>query len=226
MKKYIVSLLICIFCCSVFADAQVGIYIGPRLGYRPAYGRGYRHKPQRGQQRDLPKFQPTVNVSFGYGFPNLDKNELPEFYNFYKGNATQQSGPVTGAIDYRFSRSMSIGVLISRGKVSVPYYDYNGTSSPAFTGSLENWSVMVNFMRYIPATEKITPYIRTAIGLNTWLQNYTDGQGNKINMDSSPSQLAYQAGLGADFYLSKNAGLFLKAGYGKYILHGGLTFKF
>ena len=207
------------------AEAQVGVYIGPRLGYGPGYGRGYRHRQQRPQQ-NLPPFQPTVNLSFGYGFPNLDKDQLPDFFNLYKGTTTSQTGPVTGAIDYRFSRNMSIGVLVTHGNVKVPYYNYNEPSSPVFTGSLDNWSVMLNFMRYIQATEKITPYIRTAIGINTWQQNYTDAQGNKVNMDGSPSDIAYQVGLGANFYLTKNAGLFLEAGYGKYILHGGLTFKF
>ena len=225
MTKYFIAISICIFSFVSFTDAQVGVYFGPRLGYRPPYG--YRHRPQRRQQRNIPRFQPSVNVSFGYGFPNLDKNELPEFYNLYKGSVTSQTGPITGAIDYRFSRNMSLGVLVTHGKLSVPYYDYNDASTPQLTGSLDNWSVMLNFMRYIPVNnEKVTPYIRTAIGINTWKQNYTDAQGSKINMDGAPSELAYQVGLGANFYLSKNAGLFLEGGYGKYILHGGLTFKF
>ena len=128
MNKYLVSLLICIFCFSALSEAQVGVYIGPRMGY----GHGYRHRPQTRQQRDLPGFQPTVNLSFGYGFPNLDKDELPDFYNLYKGTTTSQTGPITGAIDYRFSRNMSIGVLVTHGNVSVPYYNYNEPSSPAF----------------------------------------------------------------------------------------------
>ena len=222
MNKYLVSVLISTLCFNALTEAQVGVFIGPRIGYGP--GRGYRHRPPGQQQRNLPKFQPAVNVSFGYGFPNPDKDQLPDFYNLYKGTTTSQTGPVTGAIDYRFSRNMSIGVLVTHGKLSVPYYNFNEPLAPVFTGSLESWSVLLNFMRYIPATGKISPWIRTAIGINTWQQGYTDAQGNKINMDGTPSQLAYQVGLGANFYLSKNAGLFLEAGYGKYILHGGLTF--
>ena len=221
MHKYLVSFLICTFCFGALSEAQVGVFIGPRMGYGP----GYRHRPRQ-QQMDLPIFHPSVNLSFGYGFPNLDKDQLPDFYNLYKGTTTSQTGPVTGAIDYRFSRNMSIGVLVTHGKVSVPYYNYNETSTPQLTGSLDNWGVMLNFMRYIQTTGKISPYLRTAIGMNTWQQNYTNAQGSKVNMDGTPSELAYQVGLGADFYVSKNAGLFLEAGYGKYILHGGLTFKF
>jgi opacity protein-like surface antigen len=225
MNKYTIACLIGFFCFALFADAQVGVYIGPRSGYGLGYGRRP-HYPRNRRAQNLPPFQPTVNLSFGYGFPNLDKNELPEFYNLYKGTTTSQTGPITGAVDYRFSRNMSVGVLVTRGKVTAPYYDYNNPSNPEFAGSLDNWSVMLNFMRYIPAGEKVTPYLRTAIGINSWQQSYTDAQGNKINMDGTTSELAYQVGLGADFYLSENAGIFLEGGYGKYILHGGLTFKF
>ena len=156
----------------------------------------------------------------------LIKTSFLIFIIFTKEPQLHKQARLPGQLITGFSRNMSIGVLVTHGNVSVPYYSYNEPSSPVFTGSLENWSVMLNFMRYIPATEKISPYLRTAIGINTWQQSYTDAQGNKINMDGTPSQLAYQVGLGANFYLSKNAGLFLEAGYGKYILHGGLTFKF
>lgn len=225
MKKYLLALLIAMFCFNAYTEAQVGIYIGPRFGYGPPE-RPNRHRPGRPQRNFLP-FEPSVNVSFGYGFPNLDQNELPQFYNFYKGNVTSQTGPITGSIDYRFSRGMSLGVLVTHGNVSAPYYDYNQPSStPAFTGSLENWSVMLNIMHYLSYGHKVTPYIRTAIGINTWQQDYKDAGGNKLNMSGNPSQLAYQAGLGANIALSKNAGLFVEGGYGKYIVHGGLTFKF
>ena len=176
------------------------------------------HKPSR------PKFEPSVNLSFGYGFPNVDKQELVDFVDLNKGNATQM-GPVTGAIDYRFSRNMGIGVLVTHGKVSVPYYDFSGAQ--AIKGSLDNWAFMLNITRYIPVSgSRVLPYIRTAIGVNSWKQDYTDRGGSKLNFIQTPSELAYQAGIGANFYLSKNAGFFLEAGYGKYILHGGISFKF
>ncbi len=183
---------------------------------------GQQNKLQR-LKRNLPKFQPTLNISLGYGFPNLDKNEFPEYYNLYKGTATQ-TGPFTGSIDYQFSRKSSVGLLVTHGTVSIPYYDYS--NAPALSGSLSNWSFMLNFVRYMPVGKKVSPYIRTAIGVNAWEQNYSDVDGNKINPSTIPADFAYQVGLGAKFTLSENAGLFLEAGYGKYILNGGLAFKF
>jgi opacity protein-like surface antigen len=227
MNKYLVAVIVTVFGNIAISNAQVGVFIGPGFGYGPMmYGGGYRPHPRRQQNENLPSFKPTLNISLGYGFPNLDKNELPEFTNMYLGTTTSQLGPLNGSIDYRFSRNMSLGIMVTHGTITAPYYNYGSSSTPALTASLNNWSVMLDFIHYIPASEHVTPYIRTAIGVNSWQQNYTDDQGNKVNMDGSPSDLAYQIGLGANFYVTKNYGLFLEAGYGKYILQGGLTFRF
>jgi len=208
-------IIIAILACHA-ADAQYG-YGRMRIGRRP----GFR---QHRIQENLPPFEPSLNVSIGYGFPNIDKYELVDFYGMSKGNASQ-TGPLMASVDYQFSRFMSIGVITTHGQVSVPYYGY-GSSSPAFTGNLDNWSVMLDFVRYMPAGKTVAPYLRTAIGVNIWKQDYTDPSGNKAAAVNDPSGLAYQASLGARFNLSKSAGLFIEAGYGKYILNGGLAFRF
>jgi predicted porin len=133
-----------------------------------------------------------------------------------------------GAVDYQFSRNMSIGVMGTYGKVTAPYYDYSSaTEVPSFTGSLENWSILLNVMSFMPTyNNSIEPYLRTAIGINNWTQSYVDPAGNKAADIPDPSQLAYQVSLGARFNLSKGAGFYIEGGYGKYILTGGLTLKF
>lgn len=221
MKRYCIPICIFLFFTSEITNAQV-IYVAP--GHMSRYRRPY-GRQNNSQRQSLSKFEPSVNLSIGYGFPNVDKEELVNFAGLRKGNATQ-TGPLTGAIDYRFSRSMSIGVMVTHGKVSEPYYDYY-TGVKSLSGSLDNWAFMLNIVRYIPIPDsRVTPYIRTAIGINNWKQDYTAVNGNKIDYISAPSDFAYQAGIGANISLSKNAGLFLEAGYGKYILHGGLSFKF
>lgn len=219
-------LLLLITFLSVYSATNAQVFIDGRIGGRFGGG-GYRtQRPRRtALKRNEPKFEPVVTVSIGYGFPNLDKTQLADYYNYYKGTATQ-TGPVTGSIDYQFNRTTSIGLLVTHGTVNMPYYDYNNSSAPSMNGSLDNWSYMLNFVRYMPASKTVTTYIRTAIGINSWTQNFTDVSGNKVSPQTVPSDLAYQIGLGAKFRLSKNAGLFVEAGYGKYILHGGLSFKF
>ncbi len=228
MRKYllITMVLSSAFALSSSAQVGIGIGVGPRLGYGyPPYG--YSRQPRRLVKRQpQPKFDPIVHFSLGYGYPNLDANQLAQFYNYSRGPVTQ-TGPITGAIDVQYSRNASIGVMVTHGQVSSAYYDYNNLSGPAVVnGSLDNWSVMLNLMNYIPTgSNKISPYFRTAIGLNIWNQNYTDANGSKLGLVSDLNQFAYQVGLGVNFNLSKNTGLFMEAGYGKYIAHGGLSFK-
>lgn len=64
---------------------------------------------------------------------------MPQFYNLYNGNASQK-GPITGSIDYQFSRKMSIGVLVTHGTVTMPYFDNLTSNTPALIGSLSSWS--------------------------------------------------------------------------------------
>lgn len=227
------------------SDAQVigGVIIhGGNGPYGRPYGRPYNQRyyrrpyypppPRPSQQRRQPPrnnsgFTPSVNLSIGYGFPNLDKNYLPEFIDAYKGTITQ-SGPINAAFDYQFSPITSIGVMGTYGKVSVPYYDVNsGSNGSTFTGEIKNWSVMFNMMTFIPTREKsVSPYLRTAIGINNWTQAYTYPDGTTAGTASDPTQLAYQVSLGARLNLSPKAGFYVEGGYGKYILNGGLTLKF
>ncbi len=208
------------------AQVGIGIGVGPR-GYGYGGGMYRRVSPQRRVQRgpQQPPFKPVVNFSVGYGYPSLDKNQFVSFYNYYRGTVDDK-GTITGALDVQFSRTSSIGAIVSHGFMRTSYYDYaNMSGPPSLTASLENWSVMLNFMNYIPVSEQFQPYIRTAIGLNFWDERYKDPTGAKMNVGGEPTQLAYQVGLGAKAFLSKNTGLFVEAGYGKYILHGGLTFR-
>ncbi len=241
MKRIVLMLLLA--AATIVADAQVhgSIIIGrPGYGYGRGYGRfhggygrtritgGYRPQPQVRQQRQQPAFQPSVNLNFGYGFPNLDKQYFANFINLYKGNITNQTGPFVGSIDYQFSRYMSVGVMGTYGKVSQPYYTFDNNSSVAdMTGHYENWSLMLNVVTYFPTrTRAVSPYLRTAIGYQNWTQDYINVDGSKTVGIEEPSQLAYQASLGAKFNLSPRAGIFLEAGYGKYIASGGLALKF
>jgi hypothetical protein len=186
----------------------------------------YRARPPRRNTENLPRFQPSLNVSLGYGFPNVDKVDLPAYLDEYNSGTTQ-TGPFTGSVDYRFSRLMSIGVLVTHGMLNAPYYPYSGTTgTPDFNFKVSNWAFMIDLMHYMQATNNITLYSRVALGVNTWTQNYIDPSGNKMNVPpASLPDLAYQVGLGAQFKMTKNSGFFLEAGYGKYILNGGLTFK-
>lgn len=214
---------ICIFALLISSAAYSQVYIYPGMPhyYRPRPQRQYR--PVREPQ---PHFDPFVELSVGYGFPNLDKTNLPSYNEAYHTGISQM-GPLAGSLNYRFSQHASIGLLVTHGTVNAPYYSYNNsTAAPLFNAKLDNWAFMLNLINYLPGNKVVSPYTRIAIGVNSWQQNYTDASGNKLAMQPvNLPDLAYQLSLGAKFKLSKNTGFFMEAGYGKYIVEGGLTFK-
>lgn len=233
MKKQATILAVLFILISGITEAQMyggGFYI--QRGYRrppPRHMQRYQRYPRQRQQT----YRPTINLSFGYGYPNLDKNYFPSQFNgavnAYEGTKFTQTGPVTGALDFQFSKYSSIGVMGTYGKVSVPYYDFSSNGNiPAFNGNIKSWSVLFNMMTYFPSYENtVSPYIRTAIGISTHNEDYLYPDGSKALLGGSNiTDLAYQVSIGARFNMSPNAGFFLEAGYGRYIASGGLTFRF
>jgi hypothetical protein len=218
MKQLMVLLLLCLAAQNTEAQIRERIIIRNGINRRP-------HARQRtAHQRFSDPFQPYVSLSAGYGFPNTDQYQLADFWGMSRGNLSQ-TGPFTAAVDYRFTRNMSIGLMGTYGKVNAPYYSNADLLTPQFTGRLSSWSILLNLKSYLPGSRVVTPYIRTALGVNSWNQQYTDAAGNSVALVQNPSALAYQASLGANFTLSHNTGLFIEAGYGKYIVSGGLSFR-
>jgi hypothetical protein len=218
MRKGIL-LGIMLVACFYESNAQYG---GGYGGYG-RYGRAREYRQQ--QVREMENFKPSLDVSIGYGFPNLDKYLLNDFYGYYTGNATQ-TGPIVASLDYHFAPRMAIGVMVNYGKESRPYYDYN-SGQQDFSGSLTNTAVLLNFTRYMGgSSQKIVPYTRTAIGFNTGEAKYLNNDGSKAANTDDGTTLAYQVGLGVQINATKNGGFFVEAGYGKYIVAGGVKLKF
>ncbi len=220
-SKYLIPICIFLVLFSSAAYSQVYIYPGVPHYYSPRPQRQYQpvRKPQA-------HFDPVVELSLGYGFPNLDKSSLPSYDEAYRTSASQM-GPLAGSLNYRFSQHTSIGLLVTHGTVNAPYYAFNASATtPLFNAKLDNWAFLLNLVNYLPGNNVVSPYTRIALGVNSWQQNYTDGAGNKLAMQQANlPDFAYQLSLGAKFKLSKNSGFFVEAGYGKYIIEGGLIFK-
>jgi len=80
-------------------------------------------------------------------------------------------------------------------------------------------------MNYAPLSNTATMYFRVAFGANiNSTTTFKDASGETLLI--SPANFAYQVGLGVKLDIAKNTALFAEAGYGKYILNGGLSFAF
>ena len=223
-----ITLILVLVLAGSMVQAQYGRYRIFGGGGYPMYPRERSQYP-RSRPQNLAPFQPTANFSISYAYPNTDANQLYQFNGYDQGRSTN-NGRINAALDFRFSRSASLGLLASYGKVSANYYSYNNlTNQPDLTGSLESVSVMLNYQQYFSngsGGSFFTPYMRTAVGFNSWNQDYRDAIGTKMNYPTTDLPvLAYQVSIGGDFRLSPGSAFFVEAGYGKYILNAGLTFK-
>ena len=92
-------------------------------------------------------FEPSVNISIGYGLPSVDEKRMADFFGANRGNASQ-NGTWMGSLDYRFSKSTSLGVMVTHSNVSAPYYINSGADygDPYVNGQQKNTAVMVNMV--------------------------------------------------------------------------------
>lgn len=224
MKKLLILFIVLTLFSSIKAQYG-GVYISPRIGYSMGY-----HPYPRGNnyKRDSSyRFKPSMSINVGYGLPNLDKYQFAQTYQFYN-QPYSETGPIAAAIDYRFSRTMAVGLLITSGTSKTNYYDYySNNPSAAFQGKLSSTAIMLDLVNYMPVNNNhIAPYLRTALGVNIWNEDYYNTNGNKINFSSYPTDFAYQVSIGSNFYIAEHVGFFAEVGYGKYIFNAGLAFKF
>jgi len=231
-KNILLSGIILVMSCVLVSQLNAQLRFGFGGGYNGGryYNRPYPQHRNNGnnEKKEQPKFVPTVNISVGFGYPNVDKYLLPDlsYLGYSKGNY-QNTGTYFANLDYQFSRFTSIGLMGTYGTNSVSYFN-SPTGGAGFNGTLTGWSVMANMINYfLPVDQaKVNGYLRLAGGVDVWDQKITDANGITQNNISNPSEFAYQVSLGADFNLNPRAAIFVEAGYGKYILAGGLKFKF
>lgn len=234
MKKIIfLSSIICfLFLNNINAQVRIGMGLGRSFGG----GFGRQRNSQRNQQnrnqnnryQDTTKFTPSIHFNFGYALPNLDKNTILNNIstNYYIGNISTQN-PINFGINYQFNRSSSIGLMATKASVNIPFYSNISQANPDFVSNIDNWSLMLNYTSYFDTKSKVlTPYLKTAVGLNLWNQNSFDNNNNKLNINYNLPDFAYQISIGTNIYINKNFGFFVEAGIGKYILNTGLSFKF
>ena len=210
---------------SFFVSASYAqVIIGGGSGFGGRFGRigftgGGGMRRQRNENKDKNKestFKPEISVKIGYGFPNVDTYQFSDYVGLYKGSISQ-TGPITSSVDYKYNSTNSIGIMATYGKVAIPYTDGNNNYEGKV--NLETRSVLANFMQFRPLTNSATFYFHEALGASINNVNYL---GNVPVI--TPASFAYQLGVGAKFKISEKTSFFAEAGYGKYVLHGGLSY--
>ncbi|HTJ10472.1 MAG TPA: hypothetical protein VL547_00525 [Dinghuibacter sp.] len=157
-----------------------------------------------------------VSFSVGAGLPNLDTRYLPAFDGMSMGGVTR-SAVVTGSLMCRVTRRLEAGVTTTYGSVSASYSEPGSVGFSGFSGKLEDWTIMATLQRTFPMGRRVSAYIKTALGAHLWTQSYTE-PGASADLPV----LAKQVCGGVRLRCLRRAGLFVEAGYGEYVVLGGI----
>lgn len=161
--------------------------------------------------------------SVQYGLPNIIKNSLESVFGFNRTNK-KKFGPVSIAYEYHVNELMSLGISVSYGSYSADYKDAIGAGL-AFNGTLRNTALLLQSTKYFESDKKALLYAKGSIGLNLWSGEYKKPDGTDFNNFNAPTPLGYNAVVGVKYGFSANNYGYIEAGYGKYVVAAGISFK-
>jgi len=162
-------------------------------------------------------------ISFQHGFPNTIKNSLESFFGFDQTNK-KSIGPVSIAYEYHIKPEFSIGINLSYASYSADYKDVFGFSA-AFTGKIRNTALMIHSIKYFQNESKYLIYAKGNVGLNLWSGEYRSANGDEYKNFNAPTPVAYNAMVGVKYGLTSSIYPYIEAGYGKYVVAAGISFK-
>ncbi len=162
-------------------------------------------------------------ISLQYGFPNTIKNSLESIIGFNQTNK-KSFGPISIAYEYHVNELMSLGISLSYGTYSANYKDIFG-GNLAFKGTLRNTAILLQSTKYFESDKKTLLYAKGSIGLNLWSGEYKNPDGTDFKNFNAPTPLGYNAVVGVKYGFNTKTYGYIEAGYGKYIVAAGISFK-
>jgi len=149
----------------------------------------------------------TLHGSFGFAIPTGEQefysggDTYPYLFSNFSSGITV-SGGVQYNINRRFSIAGNIGFLDHWG------WEYKGI----MIDEVQFWNLQIGIAPkfYLLASKKVNPYLFAEVNLN-----YTDVfvEGSETTIDEGGAHLGYYPGLGVDFMVSDNFGVYLQGGY-------------
>ena len=177
-------------------------------------------------------------LTFGYGFPNFERNSYKSYYsgNGYKSYSYSGIGPIIAKADYgivkfKWKHSVGVGIMVGYNATSAKYQYYNKYNF-LYTQT-DNYSTVTLGVRgtyHFFTTEKVDCYGSVGLGFNINSHNYKsdepNGYYNTVYYSNNPS--TYEAlTVGIRYYFTKSFGVYAEAGWDFATpLQAGLAFKF
>lgn len=143
-------------------------------------------------------------IAIGHGIGNIWKSFLEKGVNI-ENYTIKSTGPINLQCDYEVFKNFSVGAIVSYSQIKGSYNNNGFVFSDQLTIFTALARVNYHFIKY----KKIDPYIGGGFGYV-----YSKYQNN-LNTKSTnvPGELGYSAQVGINYFMLKNFGLFVEAGY-------------
>ena len=177
-------------------------------------------------------------LTFGYGFPNFERNSYRSYYNGYgyKSYNYYGIGPIIAKADYgiikfKWKHSVGVGIMVGYNSTSAQYEYFNKNNFLyKQTDSYSTVTIGARGTYHFFTTEKVDCYGSVGLGFNINSHNYTTNDPNGFNNTTyySKAPSTYEAlTVGIRYYFSKSFGVYAEAGWDFATpLQAGIAFKF
>lgn len=176
--------------------------------------------------------QGNVDVSAGYGFPNL----VGAIFNAYENQQSYTAksvGPVFAKLEYAASDKIGIGIdfAYASTKVTYLYEDINGSGNYVnYTNEwdLNGFSILARVNWHFGDSDAFDPYFGMGVGYrhNTYTFTSNDPFYGGDETLGSFNPFGFDMTVGARYFFTDNIGAYAELGIAKAPVQIGLTAKF
>ena len=189
-----------------------------------------------------------ILVSFGYGFPNLDKLVFIDYLYQANSNSTfapKGFGPIHFRAEYGVSEKIGIGLSLNYGTYGATWQDNFSNSDGlgntttgiySFDKHITSFTALLRFNYHVYTTNKLDPYFSFGGGYKKISKTYVSDGPDYVNQyyeeysyaDDGASLLpiAFEAVAGMRYYFTPQIAIYSELGIAKTFLQGGVSMKF
>lgn len=187
-----------------------------------------------------------IILSFGYGYPNIDKWAFDNYF-LYNRNNTYKSmglGPFHFRAEYGLSNKIGIGISLNYntygGTWRENYASNNGLGyiqqgTYNFNKKIYSLTGLIRFNYHVFTTKKLDPYFAFGAGFKTiqksfssdapdYVNSYYDNNQNDYGISDLPA--AFEAVAGMRYYFTPHIGIYSEIGIAKSLVQAGISIGF
>jgi hypothetical protein len=187
----------------------------------------YKKRRKKRKKKEVAFKQGQIGGQVAAGF--LLKTDYSKTdYGFYGDLTYKKSFPIYFRAEYGITDFLGAGIYFGAFKETVTITDVtNPNNIHVFDHSFKSIGVRATYHQKL-SYAKLDPYAGIAVGMTLLKVDHSTSLNEDFIPPMDKAGLGYSVHAGANFYLSKNIGVFVEGGYAKWLpmVNAGLSVKF